>query len=118
MSLSNELMANGMPSNLALQMGLDTPALTVAAAGTTQLTATALVSDASLVTTVGGSSGVLAPNRPGFFCVTNNTATSLSVYPPVGCTFVGSAINAARAVTQGQTLIGFTAGLMIFAVTG
>ena len=118
MSLSNELMAEGIAANLALQLGLDTPALTVSAAGTTQATATQLAGDAALVTVVGANSGVIVPNRPGFFCVTNNTSTSLSVYPPVGSTFAGGALNAARAVTQGQTIVGFTAGLTIFAVTG
>ncbi len=118
MSLTSELIGVGMPSNLALQLGLDAPALTVSAAGTTQATATQLISDASLVTVVGASSGVIVPNRPGIFCVTNNTATTLAVYPPVGGTFAGSALNAGRNLTQGQTMMGQTAGLTIFAVVG
>jgi hypothetical protein len=118
MSLTSELMAAGMPSGQANQLGFDTPALTVSAAGNSQATATQLTSDANLVTTVGASSGVILPNRPGEFVVTNNVNQTLSVYPPVGSTFAGSALNAARTLTQGQTLWAVTAGTTIFAAVG
>lgn len=118
MALSNELMAAGMAAGLANPLGLDTPQTGVSAAGSSQATATALTADAAIVSTVSSSQGVIVPNRPGFFAVTNTSATSLTVYPPVGSTFAGSSLNAGRTLTQNQTLIGFTAGTTIFAVTG
>lgn len=118
MSLTSELMGNSMPSALALQLGFDTPQTGVSAAGNSQATATALTADAAIVSTVSASQGVIVPNRPGIFAVTNTSATALTVYPPVGSTFAGSSLNAGRSLTQGQTLIGVTAGTTIFAVTG
>lgn len=118
MSLTQELMAGGLQSTLANQLGFDTPQTGVSAAGNSQATATQLSADCAIVSTVSASQGVILPNRPGEFAVTNTSATSLTVYPPVGSTFAGSALNAGRAVTQGQTLRACTAGLTIFAVTG
>lgn len=118
MSLTQELMGAGLPPALALQLGFDTPQTGVSAAGSTQATATALTADCATVSTVSASQGVIIPNRPGAYAVTNLSATALTVYPPVGSTFAGSALNAGRSLTQNQTLLAFSAGLTIFAVTG
>lgn len=118
MSLTSELMAQSIPSGLAAQLGYDTVQTGVSAAGSTQATATQLTSDAAIVSTVSASQGVILPNRPGEFAVTNTSATQLAVYPPVGSTFAGSSLNASRPLTVGQTLRGNTAGTTIFAVTG
>lgn len=118
MSLTAELMAQGMPSGLAAQLAWDTPQTGVSAAGSSQATATQLTADCAIVSTVSASQGVILPNRPGDYAVTNTSATSLTVYPPVGSTFAGSSLNAGRAVTQGQTLRGSSAGLTIFATVG
>lgn len=118
MALTNELMAAGMPSAQASMLGFDAPALTVAAAGTTQLNATQLVSDASVITSGAGSSGVILPNRPSEFCVTNAVNASILVYPPIGSTFAGRSLNAGLTLTQFQTLWAVTAGTTIFAQVG
>ena len=118
MPLSSELMAQGMPPGLANPLGFDTPQTGVSAAGNSQATATQLTADAAIVSTVSASQGVILPNRSGEFVVTNTSATTLAVYPPVGSTFAGSSLNAARNLTTGQTLWAVTAGLTIFATTG
>jgi hypothetical protein len=118
MSLTSELMAQGIASGLAAQLGYDAVQTGVSAAGNSQATATQLTSDAAIVSTVSASQGVILPNRPGEFAVTNTSATNLNVFPPVGSTFAGSSLNAARVLTQNQTIRGNTAGTTIFAVTG
>lgn len=118
MSLSSELMANGMSAALANPLGFDNPQTGVSAAGNSQATATALVSDAAVVSTVSASQGVILPNRPGFFAVSNTNATSLTVYPPVGSNFNGGTTNAGLAVAQNKTLFAYSAGTTIFAVVG
>lgn len=118
MALTNELMAVGMPPAQASMLGFDVPALAVAAAGTTQLNGTQLVSDASVITSGAGSSGVVLPNRPSEFCVTNAVNASILVYPPVGSTFAGRGVGVGLALTQNQTLWAVTAGTTIFAQTG
>ncbi len=119
MSLSSELMAAGMPAGQANPLGFDTPQTGVSAAGSSQTTATQLVADAAIVSTVSAGQGVILPNRTGEFVVTNSSGTNLTVYPPVGSTFAGSALNAGRTVNaNGQTLWAVTAGLTIFATVG
>lgn len=118
MSLTSELMAQGIAAGLALQLGWDTPQTGVSAAGSTQLTATQLVSDCAIVSTVSASQGVILPNRPGDYAVTNTSATPLTVYPPVGSTFAGFSLNQGRTLTTAQTLRGSSAGLTIFATVG
>jgi hypothetical protein len=69
----------------------------VAAAGSTQGTATAIVSNITVLTSVPASSGVVLPAgvTPGVrFVVLNNTATAATVYPPVGGTLNGGSANA------------------------
>jgi hypothetical protein len=117
MSLTSELMAQSIPSGLASQLGYDTVQTGVSAAGSTQATATQLTSDAAIVSTVSASQGVILPNRPGEFAVTNTSATNLNVYPPVGSTFAASTVNLPRVLAQNQTMRGNTAGTTIFAVT-
>src|SRR5882757_1145971 len=100
MSLTSELMAQGVAGGLALQLGWDTPQTGVSAAGSTQATATQLTSDAAIVSTVSASQGVILPNRPGEFVVTNTSATALTVYPPIGSNFADRAVNVGRSLTD------------------
>lgn len=118
MSLSSELMAQGMAAGLANPLGFDTPQTGVSAAGNSQATATQLVADAAIVSTVSASQGVILPNRTGEFVVTNTNATALTVYPPVGSTFAGFNLNQGRTVNQAQTLWAVTAGTTIFSTVG
>lgn len=118
MSLTQELMAAGMPAAQANPLGFDTPQTGVSAAGNSQATATQLVADAAIVSTVSASQGVILPNRSGEFVVTNSNVTALTVYPPVGSSFAGLSANAPKTVNQNQTLWAVTAGLTIFATVG
>ena len=116
MSLSNELMAQSMPAGLALQVGLDVAQTGVSAAGNSQATATQLVADCAVVSTVSASQGVIIQNRPGFGAVANTSGTTLTVYPPVGSNFNGGTTNAGLSVASNKAMVWFTAGLTIFAV--
>lgn len=68
----------------------------ISAAGTTQGTATALVSDITQVSTVGSGQGVILPSsEPGkIFRVVNKGANALLVYPPSGSQINALAANA------------------------
>lgn len=68
----------------------------VAAAGTTQATATTLPADHCMVTTVAASSGVILnpANGGSIQTVANGQATNaLNVYPPVGSAINGYTVN-------------------------
>ena len=72
-------------------------ALTVAGAGTTQATATALAAVNNLVTTGANNSGVILPSGKSPFdqCNVGNTVgNNICVYPPVGGNLNGQATNA------------------------
>lgn len=68
----------------------------ISAAGTTQGTATALVSDITQVSTVGSGQGVILPSsEPGkIFRVVNKGANALLVYPPTSSQINALATNA------------------------
>ena len=79
----------------------------VAAAGTTQATATPIVSSLSNVTTVGAGSGVILPAGSGAarMVVFNNQATNaLLVYPPLGGTIGAGAANAGFSVPANKAV--------------
>ena len=101
MSTPAELMAQGMPAALALKIGADI-GTGVVAAGTTQLTATALAAGFNEVATAAANSGVILPVNADTCNVYNGGASPLSVYPPVGC-YMNGALNAAFSVTNGKT---------------
>lgn len=118
MSLTAELMAVGMASNLAAQLGFDAPQTGVSAAGNSQATATQLTADAAIVSTVSASQGVILQGLPGFKAVANTSGTTLTVYPPVGSNFNGGTTNAGLSVAANKALLAYSAGLTIFAVVG
>jgi hypothetical protein len=76
----------------------------VAAAGTTQATATALVTDINYITS--GTGGVILPaiNGATFFIV-NNSGAAINVYPPVGDTINFLAVNTALSMANQSSLL-------------
>lgn len=98
-----QLMASSANPALANKLGVD-PLASFTAAGTTQGTATSLTANFANVTTSSISSGVIlaAPFERTF--VYNAGPNTLTVYPPVGGTFVGLAINAGATVAAGSGL--------------
>ena len=102
----NELMASGIPALAARMLGSD-PVSTVTAAGTTQATATLLVSDFANVTTVALNAGVRLPsaNAQGLNVVMNNGANVLSIYPATGEKINGLANNIAITVAPGKSVM-------------
>jgi hypothetical protein len=85
MALAARLVVAGIAAAEA-QAIQGTVAPAVAAAGTTQATATALGADINFVTTVGAGSGVILPAMNGgdSMEVYNAGANALLLYPPVG----------------------------------
>lgn len=87
---------------------LGTVNLSVAAAGTTQATATPLAADHSLVTsaTAGSAEGVLmkAGNANEFVSVANGTSTSIKVYPPSGAKLNNQTADLPMVLPPGRTM--------------
>ena len=78
-----------------------TPAL-VAAAGTTQATATALTQEESIVTSATATEGVvLAPIPSGRMRIWPRAGSNFLLYPQVGATIEGYALNTAMPMTDG-----------------
>lgn len=97
---ANDLMQLGMPFELAKRVG-DVPA-TVVTAGTTAAAATVAPAAGFItLTTAGSQTGIVLPSHnAGRTCViTNPTATTGVVFPPVGAT-----LNGGTATTGGQNL--------------
>jgi hypothetical protein len=81
--------------------------LGIAAAGSTQGTATALTTMFNEVTSTPASTGVIMANPStagtgGIFAVFNRGANTLNVYPPVGAAIDGNAANAAVTIAAGS----------------
>lgn len=88
-------------------LGTVSPQLAVTAAGASQGTATLLVSDFTVCTTVAAATGVRFPSvgvtTGDEWIVANNGANSLSVYPATGGVIGTAAANAAVALAAGKT---------------
>lgn len=112
MALKSELMAAGMPAAMASKVGFDVAASTIAAAGSTQITATPLVSNFSIVAS-GGAGGVIITEKhaPTAVAVTAGAGGSITVYPPVGGTINGAAINTGLVVAVSKQCLFIPAGL-------
>ena len=108
MALKSELMASSLPTAAASKLGFDTPATAVAAAGASQVTATPLTSNFSLVTT--GSGGVIIQERHAITIVYNGLGGALNVYPPSGCSINAIAANSPFSLTSGKCAIIMCAG--------
>ena len=92
MPISDNLMGMGLPGSLAATLGNDPK--TVAGAGTTQATATAVYTHNTEITTGSGATGVRIPtNRSigSLWYFFNSTATSAIVYAPTGDNLNGAA---------------------------
>jgi hypothetical protein len=100
MALKQELMASGLSAAAASKIGYDTPATNVAAAGTTQSTATPLISNFSIVAS--GAGGVLLTELRAPTIVVNNSGAAVNVFPPVGCSINALAVNTAFSLTNGK----------------
>jgi hypothetical protein len=79
MALKSDLMAMGMAGGLANRLGQD-PVQTVAGAGTTQATATALVGNFTIVSTAPANSGVVVRPAGSQQVIYNGGANTLKVY--------------------------------------
>ncbi len=113
-----ELMATGLSAFTASKLGTD--ALTsFTAAGTTQITATSLNSNFANVTTPSASAnGVIITEPFNNWFLYNSGPSVLQVYPPVGGTFVGLAINVAVNVASGSSLHIIGDGLNFISLIG
>ena len=80
----------------------------ISAAGATQGTATALLSDVNNVTTVAAGSGVILTTTAvgSYITVLNSGANALLVYPPVGGTIDGQATNTPISIPVSQVWSG------------
>jgi hypothetical protein len=114
MALKQELMASSLPAQAANKLGYDTAALTVAAAGSGQTSATLLTSNFSLVAS--GSGGVLIGAKDGVTVVINASGGNINVYPPSGCSINNLSANGAFTLTSAKQAIFVTAGLNIAAI--
>ena len=97
---TNDLMALGMPAELARRVG-DTLA-TVVCAGTAASAATVAPAASFLVlTTAASATGVVLPSHNALrtVVVTNPVATTAIIYPPVG-----AQLNGGTATTGGQNI--------------
>lgn len=101
MSTPAELMALGLPATLANRMGADITT-GVTAAGSTQATATPLMSGFNEIGTTAASTGVVLPRGSDTSSVFNGGVSALTVYPPVGG-FINGVLNAAFSVPAGKT---------------
>lgn len=94
---------------------------TLAAAGTNQGTAAAIVTDAVEVTGADGTKGVILESKVAALTVIwNHAAATLKVYPPSGQTIAGQAANAAQDVGPGGCAMfaRITSGQWTFDVMG
>lgn len=93
MALKAELMAVGLPTSDASRLGYDTVA-SFNAAGSNQAGATTLTSNNANVTTAASGQGVIVASADQKYMIFNAGPFVLSIYPVVGGTFTGLALNA------------------------
>lgn len=110
MATKAELMAVGMPASQANRLGYDT-FTAVTSAGSTQLTATVAAGNASKVTCAIGGSGMRLNSSEQQGLVYNIGPQVLTVYPIVGGTINGLAINAGIQLAAGKSATLFADGL-------
>lgn len=104
MPLKSELMASGMSAAEASKLGLD-PVAAFTAAGTTQATATVLSGNVANVTTSAIGAGVMVGFSREKNVVFNAGPNVLTIYPPVGSTILGQAVNVGIQLAPSQTAI-------------
>jgi hypothetical protein len=120
MAATLELMAAGLPAQLARSLGLDA-ITTFSAAGTTAATATALTADFANVTVVPLNGGVRLQSEAqatGIAGVINSGANVLTLYPATGEKINGQAANAGIQIAPGKTAMGISStGNWLFIVS-
>jgi hypothetical protein len=103
----SKLMGIGISAAAAAQLAEAADLATaIAAAGSTQATATPIYADVNVVAAVAASTGVLLPGDRSVgdvVEVSNLGANPLAVYPPAGSAIGSGAANAALAVPVGKT---------------
>ena len=107
MALKGDLMAASLPPSAASKLGFD-PLTTVAAAGSSQASATVLAANCTNITS--GTGGVIIGLPEEIQLIMNNSGSSISLYPPVGGTINGGTVNAAYSLTNGKATTVFPAG--------
>jgi hypothetical protein len=104
MTYENKLVQAGIWDSTAKTLAGGDMGSALVAAGTTQATALPIVNDINMFATVAASSGAVLPSfGSAFVAVFNGGANSLAVYPPVGGTVNGAAVNTAFAVAAGKS---------------
>lgn len=104
MTYENKLVTAGIWDNTAKALAGGDMGAALVAAGTTQATALPIVNDINMFATVAaGTGGVLPSFGSAFVAVFNGGANSLNVYPPVGGTINGAAVNTPFVVTAGKS---------------
>lgn len=112
MALKSDLMATGMPAVQATKLAFD-PSAAVTAAGTTQGTATALAGNNANVTTSSIGAGIKLQATEGYAYAYNAGPNTLTVYPPVGSTMIGLAVNAGLTVAAASGVLTVACGTNI-----
>lgn len=113
MALKQELMSSSAPSALADRLGLD-PIVAVAAAGTTQVTATDLTANCWDVTS--GAGGVQINSFEQIQFGVNNSGAAVTVYPPANGTINGGAANAGISLPNLKSIFLIPNGLNLMAI--
>ena len=98
------LMFGSLPALAANELGSDALG-TATAAGTTQLTATQLVGNFTNVTTNAINAGVIVNSMNGRNMIYNTGPNTLTVYPAVGGTIVGLAVNQGFTLATGSSVL-------------
>lgn len=111
MPQQTDLVGLGLPAQLAAVLGNQAAAVT--AAGTTQATATAIMTHLAIVTAAGGATGAILPS--GALVGTPYYVTSLGATAPVIYCPVGHTLNA---VSNGGCTFSASPGTLIFMKTG
>jgi hypothetical protein len=102
MALKQELMAASAPAALANKLGLD-PISLVAAAGTTQATATPLATNCWNVSS--GTGGVSVNTEEQIQFGFNSSGAAVTVFPPLGGTINGGSVNAGISLPTGKSIL-------------
>lgn len=113
MTIARNLTGTGL-SGLAAQAIVGNVGDGLVATGTTQATALLLSNDLNIFSTVASSTGCILPNgaENDKYAVVNGGASSLTIYPPVGGTLAGAAVNTGYTLAAASSIsFTFTAAL-------
>ena len=107
MAQKQELMSDSLPWQAASHLGLD-PLTAVAAAGTTQATATSLTANCANVNS--GTGGVIITLVRELHMIANNSGVTITIYPPVGSAINGGTVNSGITVLTGKSALVIPSG--------